>query len=452
MGSKNLKGIAVKGTGGVEVANPGLFREAMDEIYQELNFLTTRDPYVRPWQIVGTTFVPIVTSAFGSYMTRNDREGLFPEGVDELRGDRLQKDFVTGNLADFCCPFASCQHFYEDKKNPYGDIAIQGIQAGTQISMGSMCGVSDIHGIFKLTETANALGMCYISTGTILAWVMEAYEKGILTKEDTDGIPMEWGNHEGMVRMLHKMAHREGFGNVLADGIVKASQSVGKGSEDFALHVKGLEWTAVPPRAFFNVALAYAVNDMGADHERIHVPYPPVMSLIDEEIFQDLPFDMKKAWDRQNPELKGALTKWAYDTRAALNCMETCVFTNRGKLYVDFRPYAKAVTAATGVEFSYKDLWTIGERVINLERSFNVREGAGRKDDTLPKRYQTEPYPEGGSKGIVVAPEQLERMIDDYYEARGWDKETGVPTEKTLLQLGLVDVAGELEKLGRLPK
>ena len=152
---------------------------------------------------------------------------------------------------------------------------------------------------------------------------------------------------------------------------------------------------------------------------------------------------MSKAWDRQSPELKGELVKWLFDTRAVLNCLETCVFTNRGKLYVDFRPYAKAVTAATGVEYTYKDLWKAGERIINLERAFNVREGARRKDDTLPKRFLTEPIPEGGSKGQVVP---LDQMLDDYYGARGWDKETGIPTQKKLQELGLVDVAAQLEE------
>lgn len=443
MGSKNLKAIAIKGSGGVDINDPGLFREALDEIYRELNFRTTRDPYVKAWQIYGTMFVPIVTSAYGAFMSKNDREGLFPEGLTEMRGDRIQRDFVAANLADFCCPYASCIHWLEDKKNPYGDLKFQGIQAGTQISIGAMCGVKDIHGVFKIHETTNALGMCYISSGTLLAWVMEAYEKGILTKEDTDGIAMEWGNHAGMIQMLHNIAERKGFGAILADGIAKASKHVGKGSEEFALQVKGLEFTAIEPRAFYHVGLAYAVNDMGADHERIHVPYPPVLSLIDKEILQDLPFDMAKAWDRQSPELKGELVKWLFDSRAALNCLETCVFTNRGKLYVDFRPYAKALTGATGVKFSYKDLWEAGERIINLERSFNVREGARRKDDTLPKRFLTEPIPEGGSKGNVVP---LDQMLDSYYAARGWDKETGIPTPKKLQQIGLVDVAAELER------
>jgi aldehyde:ferredoxin oxidoreductase len=443
MGSKNLKAIAIKGTGGVDIANPGLFREALDEIYEELNFLSTRDPYVRPWQIYGTMFVPVVTSAYGAYMTKNAREGLFAEGLTELRGERIQKDYVAANLADFCCPYASCIHWLEDRKNSYGDLCFQGIQAGTQISIGAMCGVKDVHGVFKIHNVSNALGLCYISAGTLFAWVMEAYEKGILTQEDTDGIPMTWGNHEGIVQMLHKIARREGFGAVLADGVKKASERVGKGSEAFALHVKGLDFTAIEPRAFFHVGLAYAVNDMGADHERIHVPYPPVISLIDEEVLRDLPFDMKRVWNRQSPEGKGQLVKWMFDTRAVLNSLETCVFTNRGKLYVDFRPYAKALTAATGVEFSDKDLLKAGERIINLERSFNVREGFRRKEDTLPRRFLEEPIPEGGSKGKVVP---LDQMIDDYYAARGWDKETGIPTQEKLHDLGLIDVAADLEK------
>lgn len=443
MGSKNLKAIALKGTGGVDIANPGLFREAMDEIYEELNYRSTKDPYVRPWQIYGTMFVPVVTSAYGAFMTQNCQGGVFPEALDEFRGERIQKDFVKGNLADFCCPYASCIHWIEDRKNPYGDLCFQGVQAGSQINIGAMCGVKDIHGLFKLHNVANALGLCFISTGTLLAWVMEAFEKGILTQKETDGIEMKWGNHEGMVQMFHKIARREGFGAILADGIKKASEKVGKGSETFALQVKGLEFTAVEPRAFFHSGLAFAVNDMGADHERIHVPYPPVLSLIDPKILKDLPFDMEKAWDRQSPDGKGQLVKWMFDTRAALNCLETCVFTNRGKLYVDFRPYAKALTAATGVEFSYKDLWKAGERVINLERSFNVREGARRKEDALPERFLREPMPRGGSKGKVIP---LDQMIDDYYAARCWEKETGIPSRSKLQELGLIDVAAELEK------
>lgn len=443
MGSKNLKAIAIKGTGGVDIANPGLFREAMDEIYEELNYLSTRDPYVRPFQIYGTMFVILGSSAHGAYMTRNAREGLFPEGLDEFRGERIQRDFVTGNLADFCCPYASCIHWLEDRKNPYGDLCFQGIQKGTQAAMGSMCGVKDIHALFKLHHLSNALGLCYISTGILLAWVMEAYERGLLTREDTDGIPMEWGNHKGMVQMLQKIALREGFGAVLADGVKKASDRVGKGSEAFALHVKGLEFTTIEPRAYFHRGLAYAVNDMGADHERVHLAFPPVLSLIDETILQDLPFDMGKVWNPQSPEGKGEVVKWLYDTRAVLNCLETCVFTNLGKLYVDFRPYAKALTAATGIEFSYKDLWKVGERVINLERSFNVREGARRKDDTLPERFLREPIPAGRSKGKVVP---LEQMIDEYYAARGWEKETGIPSREKLHELGLIDVAADLEK------
>ncbi|MFQ6112285.1 MAG: aldehyde ferredoxin oxidoreductase C-terminal domain-containing protein, partial [Nitrospinota bacterium] len=442
MGSKNLKAIAVKGTGRVDIADPKGFLEALDEIYEELNYRTTRDPYVRPWQIYGTMYVPTVTTAFGALMTNNAREGLFPEGLDEIRGERLQRDFVRSPLADFCCPYASCIHWMEARGTPWGDLSFQGIQAGTQISIGAWLKISDIHGVFKIHELCNELGLCYISMGTLLGWAMEAYEKGLISQEDTEGIPLEFGNASAAAQMVEKIAHRQGFGAVLADGVKKASEQVGKGSEEFALEVKGLDFTAIEPRAFFHVGLAYAVNDMGADHERIHVPYPPVLALISKEILDELPFDIGKAFARQSPEGKGQLVKWLFDSRAALNCLETCVFTNRGKLYVDFRPYAKALTAATGVEFSYKDLWQAGERICNLERSFNVREGARRKDDRLPKRFLEEPFAEGGSKGVTVP---LEPMLDEYYEARGWDKGTGIPKREKLIELGLEDVADELE-------
>jgi aldehyde:ferredoxin oxidoreductase len=443
MGSKKLKAIAIKGNGGVDIANPGLFREAMEEIYEEVNFLSTKDPYVRPWQIYGCMFVPALTSAYGAFMTKNSQEGLFPEGVEYLRGEYIQKEFVGAGLADFCCPFVSCIHWLEDRKNPYGDLCFQGIQAGTQISMGSMCKVKDIHGLFKLHHVCNALGICYISTGTLFAWVMEAYEKGLLSRKDTDGIAMEWGNHEGMIQMLHKIVKREGFGAILADGVKEAARRVGKGSDFFAHHIKGLEYTCYEPRAFFHAGLAIAVNDMGGDHGRFHTCYPPVLSLIDDEILRSLPFDMKMAFSRQSPEGKGQLVKWLFDTRAVLNSLETCIFTNRGKLYVDYRPYAKALTAATGIEFTHQDLLRTGERILNLERSFNVREGARRKDDTLPKRFVLEPLLSGGSKGKVVP---IEEMIDDYYEARGWEKDTGIPSREKLYELGLVDVAADLER------
>jgi aldehyde:ferredoxin oxidoreductase len=449
MGSKNLKAIALKGTGGVEIANPGLFKEALDEIYEELNFRTTKDYLARAFQSYGSTYVPAVNAALGGWMTRNDREGLFPEGLDELRGERIQKEFVRGNLADFCCPYPSCLHWLEDRNNPYGDLSFQGITAGAQISLASMIGVSNVHSVFKLNYECNALGLCIISTGTLLAWVMEAHEKGILNQKETDGIPMEWGNDRGVLEMLHKIARREGFGAVLADGVKKAAERVGRGSEAFALHVKGVEMTDMPPRALFHMGLAYAVNDMGGDHKRLHLPYPVAFSRIDKTVLHDLPFDITKAWERQSPEGKGHLVKWLFDTRAVLNSLETCVFTNRGKLLVDFRPYAKALTAATGVEFSHADLMRAGERIINLERSFNVREGARRKHDVLPQRYLQEPYPAGGSKGKTVP---LEPMQDEYYDARGWDKKTGIPSREKLRELGLFYVDSDLEQFRDEPE
>ena len=157
-----------------------------------------------------------------------------------------------------------------------------------------------------------------------------------------------------------------------------------------------------------------------------------------------MPFDLRKASDDSIPDEKGKFLKWLFDSRATLNCLEFCLFNSRARTFADFRPFAKAVTAATGMNFSADDLMEVGERVVNLERSFNAREGAGRKDDTLAKRYLHEPFPSGG-KACFIPP--LEELLDQYYEARGWDPEAGVPTRKKLEELRLGKVAEELPAL-----
>jgi aldehyde:ferredoxin oxidoreductase len=233
----------------------------------------------------------------------------------------------------------------------------------------------------------------------------------------------------------------------LAEGAKKAAERIGKGSE-FALHVKGMDWEIIHPNAVYTHALGLAVNNVGADHTAYYPPAPPSMASIPPEIISELGFDPKKAGGRLTIDEKGPLLKWSFDSRAVMDSLEFCLFLSRGRVYTDFRPFARALSAATGLDYSFRNLLAIGERICNLERAFNVREGTSRKDDTLPERFLKEPAG-GGSVGSIVP---LEPMLDDYYRARGWDNKTGNPTRETLERVGLKPVADELEMLGRLPR
>jgi len=376
----------------------------------------------------------------GGLISKNDQEGVWDE-CKKFGAEEMMKTVVKPK-ACFCCSLASCSHWTVIRDGPYTGTGMENAQAGTMITFGSMLLINDLSSIMKAHELCNALGIDEYAAGTTLAWAMEAYDRGIITKSDTNGIDLTWGNAKGMLEMIEKMGYREGFGDILSNGVKKASEIIGKGSEHFALHMKGLEMTAISPRAFWTMALSFAVNDSGADHTRVYPPYPPLPASVPKDL--KLPFDIQQAAKRQIPDEKGKLVKWLFDTRAVLNCLETCVWNSRGRLFSDLRPFAKALSAATGFSFTDKDLLTIGERICNLERAYNVREGLSRKDDTLPDRYLKEVYPRGPSAGKVVP---LEGMLDDYYEARGWDKKTGRPTQTKLIELGLSQVAEDLNAI-----
>ena len=440
MGSKKLKAVAVRGTGGIRVADPTRFEEALRDVWNALDLETCVDPFAKIWGLYGSSCIIRYLNEIGGVGARNYQDATL-EGNENFSGDQTARKYITRPRACFCCPFPGCSKQIEIKSGPYAGLTMEGIQAPG--AHGSSCGVTDFEAIVKASKVANELGVGFISAGMTIAWAMEAYEKGILTDEEVDGIDLRFGNAEAVIQLMQKIGKREGFGDLLADGVKAASERIGRGSGDFAMHVKGMDFTTIEPRAFFNMALAYAVNDMGADHTRVYPPYPPTLAALDEYTLNRLPFDPASAGARQDPAGKGPLVKWLLDSRAVVNSLEFCVFTSRGRIFADLRPFAKALSAAVGFEMSDDQLMTAGERICNLERGFNVREGASRKDDTLPRRFLEEPLQNGGSQGHVVP---LEEMLDDYYEARGWDVETGIPTRDKLEELGLDDVADWLEE------
>jgi aldehyde:ferredoxin oxidoreductase len=291
--------------------------------------------------------------------------------------------------------------------------------------------VDDPEAVARLHMECDLMGLDGISAGLTIAWAMEAYERGLLSREDLDGIDLRFGNADAALVALRRMAYREGkLGELLAEGVKAASERLGRGSDRFAIHVKGLELPAYDVRGLKGVGLSFAVSVRGADHLNA-VCYST---------------ELKGTWwkfsgiDRFSSRNKGFMVKIHEDIMTLYDALGICKFS-RGFFYVEELP--PVIEAVTGLKFEVSELFTIGERIYNLERAYNAREGLNRKDDRLPYRVLWEPIPEGPSAGSHISPLELEEMLDEYYAARGWS-EDGVPTKAKLVQLDLFDEANEI--------
>ena len=263
---------------------------------------------------------------------------------------------------------------------------------------------------------------------------MELFEKGILSVADTGGLELNFGNHEAMVALLPMMAFREGIGDLLADGVKVAAEKISKGADKYALHVKGLELPGYDVRGAKAHGLNYATAFTGADHNRGYAF---------QEIFGiPIPY----AVDRFTTEDKGKLTKWNQDVRTATaDCPTMCVFLlDMAVPHFATENTASLMEAVTALTYNPEEIEKVGERINNVARAFNVREGFTRADDTLPERVLTEPLQSGGSKGHFISNDDLKQMLDEYYAVRDWDPETGIPTKGKLTELGLGYVADQL--------
>ncbi len=281
---------------------------------------------------------------------------------------------------------------------------------------------------------ADELGFDTISAGVTVAFAMELFERGILTEADTDGLVLNFGNDEAMMALLKKMAFREGIGDLLADGTKAAAEKIGKGAEKYAMHVKGLELPAYDVRGAKAHGLNYATSFTGADHCRGYAF---------QEIFG---IPVPKEVDRFTADGKGELTMWNQDVRTATTDAPTmCAFLlDMAVVGIATENTAALMNAVTGLSFTADAVLKAGERINNLARAFNVREGFTRAHDNLPERLMTEPVPGGASEGHFISRAELDQMLDEYYTARGWDVKTGSPTREKLLELGLENAADQL--------
>ena len=417
MGLKNLKAIAVRGTKDVSVAKPEEFMEFVKMMHERM-----KGPATVKYRTLGTPLNVLVHNSLGALPTRNFTNAVF-EGVEKVSGEYLNEHFVVKINGCSSCAMR-CEHIAVVPEGPYKGTTTR-VEYEPLWSFGPHCGVDRMDAILKAMELCNYYGLDSLSTGNIVGFAMDCYEHGILTKEDTDGLELEFGNAEAMVELVHKIGKREGIGDILAEGVKRAAEKIGKGAEKFANHIKGLEMTGYDIRGLKTAALGYAVSFRGADHNR-HGAYG---------------LDLKGTVDRFKVE-KGR-AKLVIDLENLYTIIDSLIICkfSRGTYYEGFKDLAKYYTLVTGIEMTPEELERTGERINNLGRLFNIREGFTRKDDHLPPKIMSTPIPDDTvSKGSYITQEELDLMLDDYYATRGWTKE-GVPTLEKLKELGLEDLA-----------
>jgi aldehyde:ferredoxin oxidoreductase len=429
MGSKNLKAIAVRGSGGVDVAYPDEFFKACEEFIRKDVF---EDPNAEFGRTGGTPEIVGWSQEAGCLPTRNWSDGRF-EGASKIDVDDVLKWSVR-RRACYQCPIA-CSRWVKVPSGPYAGVEVEGPEYETLYSLGANCGIDRLDAIAKANLLCDELGLDTISVGVTVAWAMECYEKGIITLEDTGGIELKFGNHEALIAIIEKMGRREGIGDILADGVALASKRIGKGSEDFAMHVKGLELPGYEVRASPAMGLAYATADRGGCHLRAWPVGVEAMGATGS-FWMGPPLKIDR-WSPENKALLVVRMQHQYAAKFSLDVCDFCGWNNER--------LTKLLWAATGFE-EYKDVRAFelaGERIVNLTRVISVLEGVSRKDDTLPKRVFHEPLKSGPGAGRVLKREDFEIMLNDYYKLRGWD-EQGRPTAKKLKELQMDDIMVKL--------
>jgi len=421
MGSKNLKAIAVLGAGRPSVADPANFREARRVMNQAMK----DNPVLYPGHAnTGTPSLVDLTTTMGIMSAKNWSATGEVNMVPDIGLD-AQQAFKITKAACADCP-VGCSQVKMITSGPYAGFLSEGPEFETTYSLGSAVGVTYLPAIIAGDRLCDEFGLDTMSAGVTIGFAMELYERGILTNRDTGGLELKFGNHEAMIEMLRQIAYKEGLGAILCEGTRKAAQKIGKDSEKYAMHIKGLELPVYDVRGAKAHGLNYATSYNGADHNRGYAF---------QEIF-GIPVPYKV--DRFAIKGKGKLTKWNQDVRCATtDCPTLCAFIlDMGLAPIACQNIADLVTAASGIPFTAEQIQQVGERVNNVARLFNGREGFSRKDDTFPKRLMTEPIKAGASAGQLISQADLDAMLDEYYEARGWDK-NGTPTATKLKELGL---------------
>jgi aldehyde:ferredoxin oxidoreductase len=426
MGAKQLKAVAVRGSGRVQVADP----DRVKTVARWLRDRFMQDGYTRMLHEHGTDGLLISLSAVGGLPTRNFQQGSF-EGAEKISGETMSESILLERASCFACP-VSCKRRVGVKGRYNVDPVYGGPEYETAAALGSLCGIDDLEAVAHGNQLCNAYGLDTISTGVVIAWAMECFERGLLTEQDTGGLELRWGNAEAMIGLIEQIACRQGLGDLMAEGSLRAAQAIGRGTERYAMQVKGQEIPMHEPRIKFALNIGYATSPTGADH--MHNTHDTALARegLPIQHMRSLGIPGPVPADDLGPE-KVRLFKYRQAWRTLHNCLVTCMMLRDIYGPDQIRDMVQGVT---GWNTTLYELMKVSERALAMARAFNYREGFRPRDDVAHWRFST-PFEDGPAKGVRVPAEEMERALELHYQMNGWDKETGAPTAGTLHELGL---------------
>ena len=448
MGSKNLKAIAIRySRNRPQVADP----KKLNSIARQLRKKVQESPFYPMFKTYGMAGPLAVENESGILGVRNLQQAGGFEDVENVTCETLAEKYYTGSKSCFSCSIG-CMKEWEVKEGPYAGLKGTKIPEGCNAPNGPTCGNAYAPSLFKIYNLCNLWGIDVLDFGCLMSYVMEWYERGIITPEETDGLRFDWGNYETMIAMIPKIAKREGFGGVVADGAVRAAQRIGRGAEKYVNYCKGMVIGGQDIRGLKGTALCFATATRGCDHLRgsnmLEVQIGGKSLISPEEA--ERRFGSTQVMEHDSYE-KARPVIYFQDIYTLADALQICKFiTSHNGHGINIQDMADLYTAATGVEADEESMRTSAHRIYTLERCFSIREGLTAEDDFLQGKWVNEATRGGPYEGSSLDQVKFGKMLEDYYLQRGWNTITGIPTSETLEKLGLHGVVTDLQKMGKV--
>jgi aldehyde:ferredoxin oxidoreductase len=438
MGSKGLKAIAVRGSGGLAVAEGNEFFRLAGRMRRELADDSGTQDLFR-W---GTASMVVDANETGELPSYNLSRGSI-EGAERISGQWLEESgYLIGRESCFSCSTA-CHRYIRTKQHRFGEVQDSGPEYETTAALGSECGIVDTEAVLKANHLCNDYGLDTISTGHVISWAMECYEKGLIKGSRTECLDLHFGAAKSQLELIRRIALREGaLGDLLANGTEQAAKEVGGDSWKWAIQAKGLEQSCVDTRAAKAYALSFAVNPRGPDHLMTECIAEYGSTPEARALIQKIAGHEKYA-SPTLVEKKAEIVRWHEDCYAACDALGFCAFGSTLAFAITPENMAQLLGYAVGTEVSADELMRAGRRIVTLERCFYTREGGHRKHDVLPWRMMNEPMRDGPNKGMMTDSKTLDVLLDQYYDLHGWDRQSGAPSRAALERLGLLALCGD---------